>query len=382
MDVVELLKQLVSINSVNSFYPNGPGEAGCAAFVAQFWREHGIEHKTEEVLPNRPNVVARLPGKNPQRRLLLEAHMDTVSVDGMTIPPFQPVVENGRLYGRGSCDTKAGLAGMMMALQRAKHEGFVPPCDVYMAAVVDEEHSCLGIRDLCSRFLAEGTILHGAIVAEPTELGLAIASKGVLRWRISSRGRAAHSSKIELGINAIHPMARLVVALEELHRNTESKTHPLLGRATANVGLISGGVQVNFVPDRCSIDIDRRVLPGESHEEILREYQQVIQTVESELSASSFALEAPTIQESCLNTDPNHPVVQCAGHVLRRLGLDHSLKGVAYGSDASRLQEAGVSSILFGPGSIDQAHTADESIDLDQVRTAHEFYYSMLREFE
>lgn len=377
MDVTELLKHLVCINSVNAFYPGGPGEGECAAAVADFWRQLGIEYRVDEVLPGRPNVLARLPGRNANKKLLLEAHLDTVSVEGMTIPPFEPEIRNGRMYGRGACDTKAGLAGMMMALRRAKQEGFAPPCDVYMAAVMDEEHSCLGIRHLCQHFAADG-----AVVAEPTELGLVVASKGVLRWRIVARGRAAHSSRIELGINAIHRMARLVVALEEHHRNIQTHQHPLLGHATANVGLISGGVQVNFVPDRCTIDIDRRVLPGESHDAILEEYRTILRAIEAADPQACFELEPPKIQEPCLDTNPNQPVVQCAQHVLRGLGLDTSLRGVAYGSDAGRLQEAGIASILYGPGSIDQAHTADEYIELDQVATAHEFYYSMLRNFE
>jgi acetylornithine deacetylase/succinyl-diaminopimelate desuccinylase family protein len=377
MDVVELLKSLVSINSVNAFFTGGPGEKQCAQAVAAFWSELRIEHQVDEALPGRPNVLARLPGRHTNRRLLLEAHMDTVSVEGMTIPPFDPEVKQGRMYGRGACDTKAGLAGMMTAIQRVKREGFVPNADVFMAAVVDEEHSCLGIRHLCKTFTCDA-----AIVAEPTELALVIASKGVLRWRIIARGRAAHSSKTELGINAIHHMARLVVALEEYHRQIEQTVHPLLGRATANVGLISGGVQVNFVPDRCVLEIDRRVLPGESHQEILEGYHLLIRKLEAEIPTASFELEPPNIQEPCLNTDSNHPVVQCAKSVLQQMRMDDSLRGVSYGSDAGRLQEAGIASILFGPGSIDQAHTADEYIEIDQVRTAHEFYYAMIREFQ
>jgi len=377
LDVVELLKSLVGINSVNAFFRGGPGEAACAQAVAAFWAQCDVEYRVEEVLPGRPNVLARLPGRNSDRRILLEAHMDTVSVEGMTIPPFLPEIKNGRMYGRGSCDTKAGLAGMMVAVQRAKNQGRVPPCDVYMAAVMDEEHSCLGIRHLCKAFTADA-----AVVAEPTELALVTASKGVLRWRISARGRAAHSSKIELGINAIHHMARLVVALEEHHRDIQQATHPLLGHATANVGLISGGVQVNFVPDRCAIEIDRRVLPGESREEILDAYRVLLHRLEAEIPSACFELETPTIQEPCLHTEPDQSIVQCAKSVLRKMGMDDSLRGVAYGSDAGRLQDAGIPSILYGPGSIDRAHTADEYIELDQVLAAHEFYYALFQEFE
>ena len=377
MDVVELLKNLVSINSVNSFYAGGPGEGACATYVSNFWNGLGIEHRVEDALPGRPNVLARLPGRNSNRRLLLEAHMDTVSVEGMTIPPFAPEIKQGRMYGRGSCDTKAGLAGMMLALERAKREGIVPACDVFMAAVMDEEHSCLGIRHLCKSFTADA-----AIVAEPTELALVVASKGVLRWRIQTRGRAAHSSKIELGVNAIHHMARLIVALEDHHHTIQQTVHPLLGRATANVGLISGGVQVNFVPDRCVIEIDRRVLPGESHQEIIDQYRRLIAEIEAVVPNASFELGPPTTLEPCLDTASDQPIVQCAASVLRKLGMDDTLRGVAYGSDAGRLQEVGVPSILYGPGSIDQAHTSDEYIEIDQVEKAHEFYYVMLREFE
>jgi acetylornithine deacetylase/succinyl-diaminopimelate desuccinylase family protein len=377
MDVVQLLQNLVSINSVNSFYAGGPGEKACAAYVSNFWKDLGIEHRVEDALPGRPNVLAKLPGRNSNRRLLFEAHMDTVSVEGMTIAPFAPEIKHGRMYGRGSCDTKAGLAGMMLALDRAKREGVVPACDIFMAAVMDEEHSCLGIRHLCKSFTADA-----AIVAEPTELALVVASKGVLRWRIQTHGRAAHSSKIELGVNAIHHMARLIVALEAHHQTIQQTVHPLLGRATANVGLISGGVQVNFVPDRCVIEIDRRVLPGESHQEILDQYRRIIAEIEAVASNASFELGPVTTSEPCLDTSSDQPIVQCAASVLRKLGMDDTLRGVAYGSDAGRLQEAGVPSILYGPGSIDQAHTADEYIEIDQVRQAHEFYYAMLREFE
>jgi acetylornithine deacetylase/succinyl-diaminopimelate desuccinylase family protein len=377
MGVVELLQDLVSINSVNSFYVGGPGEGACATYVSDFWKGLGIEYRVEDALPGRPNVLARLPGRNSNRRLLLEAHMDTVSVEGMTIPPFAPEIKRGRMYGRGSCDTKAGLAGMMLALERAKREGVVPACDVFMAAVMDEEHSCLGIRHLCKSYTADA-----AIVAEPTELALVVASKGVLRWRIHTHGRAAHSSKIELGINAIHHMARLIVSLEDHHRTIQQTVHPLLGRATANVGLIAGGVQVNFVPDRCVIEIDRRVLPGESHQEILDQYRRIIAEIEAVVQNACFELGPTTTLEPCLDTAPDQPIVKCAATVLRKLGMDDTLRGVAYGSDAGRLQEAGVPSILYGPGSIDQAHTADEYVEIDQVEKAHEFYYAMLREFE
>jgi len=253
--VVQTLADLVSINSVNSSYEGGPGEGEIAVRVKSFFDARGIETWTQQVFPGRPNVIARIPGRDANRRIILEAHMDTVSVKGMSIPPFEPRIEDGKLFGRGSCDTKAGLATMMHAVAELKEQGITPPCEVWLAAVVDEEYSFRGVVKLC-----EGLTAAAAIVAEPTELRAVIASKGVLRWRIHVRGKAAHSSKPHLGINAIQHMARVILAIEEDHQRLSARQHPLLGPATCNIGVISGGVQVNFVPDLCTIELDRRLL--------------------------------------------------------------------------------------------------------------------------
>lgn len=376
MNSVELLDQLVRINSVNAFYPGGPGEAQCADRIEQFWLSCGIECWRQNVLPGRDNVIARIPGRDASKRIILEAHMDTVSVEGMTIDPFDPKVTDGRMYGRGSCDTKAGLAAMMCAVARASRDATPPPAEVWMASVVDEEFSCRGVLRLC-----EGLTASAAVVAEPTEMRLVIASKGVLRWRILSYGCSAHSSKIHLGFNAIHPMARLLIAIEEEHAQLGRLSHPLLGPSTANVGMISGGVQVNFVPDQCSIEIDRRLLPFESVEDVLASYQRVIDRVASAIPGAKFEMEKPMLIDRGLDTSPEARIVQAAGRVLRQLGGNPEPSGVAFGSDASKLMLAGVDSILFGPGSIDQAHGAVEYVELEQVQRAEQFYYALIREF-
>src|SRR5476651_1411674 len=146
--VIQTLADLVRINSVNSFYEGGPGEREIATFVREFFEHRGIVAWEQEVFPNRPNVIARLPGRDPSRRVILEAHMDTVSVRGMSIPPFEPRVADGKLYGRGSCDTKAGLAAMMHAVAAVHEAGLQPPCEVWLAAVVDEEFSYRGVVKL------------------------------------------------------------------------------------------------------------------------------------------------------------------------------------------------------------------------------------------
>lgn len=375
--VIRTLAELVRIPSVNPAYEDGVSEAGVVAWLREFCRERGIEAWETEVFPGRPNLVARIPGRDPRRRVVLEAHTDTVSVKGMTIPPFDPVIDGNLLYGRGSCDTKAGLAAMLHAAASLKDEGYVPPCEVWVAAVVDEEYSYRGVVKLC-----EGLTAHAAIVAEPTELKVVVASKGVLRWRIRTRGRAAHSSKPHLGVNAIQHMTRVLLALEEHDDTLSTRVHPLVGRATCNVGVISGGVQVNFVPDECLIELDRRLLPGESAAEALREYQALLDEVAARNPGLVVEMEPPMLTDEALDTPVDAPPALLAGEILREMGLDGDPVGVPFGSDASKLARQGVPSLVFGPGSIDRAHAAVEYVEIDQVLQAEAFFRAFLRRFE
>ncbi|MCA1963660.1 MAG: M20 family metallopeptidase [Prosthecobacter sp.] len=371
--VLHTLADLVRINSVNSAYQGGPGEGEVAAYIRSFFEQRGIEVWEQEVLPGRPNVYARLPGRDTSRRIVLEAHTDTVSVKGMTIPPFDPVIRDGKMYGRGSCDTKAGLATMMHALAALKEEGITPPCGVLLAATVDEEYSYRGVVQLCEVLKADA-----AIVAEPTELRAVIATKGVLRCRIVVHGRSAHSSKPHLGVNAITHMAQVIAAMEADNARMAAVQHPLVGCGTCNVGVITGGVQVNFVPDRCAIEIDRRLLPGEKASDAVAHYRQLLQS----LGGIRAEVEEPLLLvDEALDTPADAPVVQMATQVLRELGLNPEPCGVPFGCDASKLSRAGIPSIVFGPGSIDRAHTADEYIEIDQVETALEFQRRFLMGF-
>ncbi len=375
--LIQTLADLVRINSINSSYEGGPGEREIATWVRRFFEQRGIEVWEQEVFPNRPNVIARLPGRNASRRVILEAHMDTVSVQGMSIDPFEPRIADGKLYGRGSCDTKAGLAAMLHAVASLHEEGIRPPCEVWLAAVVDEEYSYRGVVKLC-----EGLTAHAALVAEPTGLRAVIASKGVLRWRIMVRGKAAHSGKPHLGVNAINHMARVVLALEEDHQSLAARKHPLLGPATCNVGVIRGGVQVNFVPDECAIEIDRRLLPGEQVETVLVHYQGLLDALKREHPTLDAVMEPPMLTDEALETQPDSAPAQLASSLLTKMGLDAQLCGVPFGSDASKLSRQGILSLVFGPGSIDQAHAAVEFVEVEQVQRAFEFYREFILRFE
>ena len=375
--IIDTLAHLVRIPSVNTAYDATSSEAGMVEYLKRFFETVGIETWEQEVFSGRHNLIARLPGRDSSRRVILEAHTDTVSTAGMSIPPFEPNIRDGCLYGRGACDTKGGLAAMMHAIAALKSEGVTPPCDVWLAAVVDEEFSYRGIVKLC-----EGLSGHAAIVAEPTELRVVVASKGVLRWGIKVQGRAAHSSKPHLGINAINHMARLVMALEENHQRLSTRPHPLLGPATCNVGVIQGGVQVNFVPDCCRIEIDRRLLPGESVTDVLTHYQGLIDTLAARHPGFVATMEDPMLVDEALHTETDARVVQLASQILGELGLNPDPCGVPFGSDASKLSRQGLPSIVFGPGSIDRAHAAAEFVEIDQVLRAFEFYRTFLCRFE
>ena len=394
--LLDLLADLVRINSVNPNYEGGVPEAAMADYVQHYFVQHGIETWRQIVYPDRPNVLARIPGVDSSRRIVLEAHMDTVATVGMTIEPWTPEIRERKMYGRGACDTKGGMAAMMHAMARLVHDGQTPPCDVLFAATIDEEYSYRGVVAICDSrdpgpvdaIILETEVparnplrAEAAIVAEPTELAPVIASKGLVRWKIETRGKAAHSAKPHLGINAIEQMASVIAAIQEDNVRLAKDVHPLLGAATCNIGVIRGGVQVNFVPDRCEIEIDRRLLPGETREQVLAEYQSLLDRIVAQDPSIDAVMHPPMLSDRPLETDSNSPAVRTMVKVLQSLGHDHRPIGVPFCSDASKFGALGIPSIILGPGSIDQAHSAVEFIECDQVIACAEIYRQFLLQF-
>ncbi len=377
-DVIGTLAELVAINSVNPEW-HGPGEERVVHFIQQFFARFGIETWTRQVLPNRCNVYARLPGRDVARCLILEAHMDTVSADGMDIPAFDADVHDGKLWGRGACDVKAGLAAMMHAVVEVKQSGRLPACEILFAAVIDEEHLYRGVLSLIdelARWPANSQF--SAVVAEPTECRIATTNKGVLRWTIQTIGRAAHSSKPELGRNAILDTVPIIQALQEESLKLSEVNHPRVGCPSLCISMIQGGRQINFVPDQCTISIDRRLNPGECAQLVLNNYQRLLET----LPGISFQMSAPLIVDEAMDTSDTQLVVQAAIRAAEHLGLNGHPCGVPFGCDATKLSRAGVPSIIFGPGSIDRAHGAIEYVEIDQVLAAQAFYRNLIEEFQ
>jgi len=370
--VINTLEDLIRINSVNPAYEQGQPEAAMASYVADFCHERNIETWKQEVFPERPNIIARIDGEQPGKRIIFEAHTDTVTAVDMETP-FEPVVRNGRLYGRGACDTKGGLAAMMHALAQVKASDHKPPCEIWLAATVDEEHSCGGVKALCETLEADA-----AIVAEPTQLRVTTACKGCLRWRIEVLGREAHSSKPHLGSNAIVQMAEVIRVIDRDSQFLNSRRHPLLGSPTCSIGIIRGGTQVNVVPDHCTIEIDRRLLPGEEVGDVLTHYATLLDDLRSALPTLDYTMEPPMILALPMETPANIPLVQRAAEILREMGLNSEPLGVPFSCNASTLSQRGVPCVVFGPGSIDQAHTPEEFVECSHVEQAMDFYQQMM----
>ena len=291
IDPVPILRQLVAIPSVNPMgrSVSGPpyGESRLTDYLEQLCRKLGLAVQRQPVAPGQDNLIARLDGDSspagsptpsqPARVVVLVAHQDTVPVDGMTIEPFAAEIRDGRLYGRGACDTKGGMAAMLAAVARLAVARPTPRPAVVLAFTVNEEDGFSGASALARSWSSDSPSMVArkpdvAVVAEPTGLAIVVAHKGVVRWRCHARGRAAHSSRPESGENAIYKMGRALRAMERCQRDLAAtlESHPLCGPATFSVGTIQGGVSVNTVPDRCTVEIDCRFPPGESPESARR----------------------------------------------------------------------------------------------------------------
>ncbi|HEY5043253.1 MAG TPA: M20 family metallopeptidase [Verrucomicrobiae bacterium] len=355
----KLLAELVALPSVNpAFLPprhRHAGEKHVADFLAATAAHAGLEVEFQKVLPGRSNLIARLLPKNQiKRTILLAPHLDTVGADDSQ---FIPRRKNGRLHGRGACDTKGSAAAMLAALCELAGEKSRPQeTEIVFAGLIDEENAQAGSRALA----AGGFKAHLAIVGEPTQLRVVTAHKGCLWLQLETRGKAAHGATPQLGKNAVHAMARVVEVLETNYAaQLKRRKHRLLGAGTVNVGTIRGGEQPNIVPNRCTISIDRRTLPGETATGVRREINLLLAVNKLSAKISSAKL-APALP---LETDSSLPLVQS----FLRAAKQKRPAGVDYFCDAAVLSAGGIPSVVFGPGDIAQAHTADEWISLAEL---------------
>jgi acetylornithine deacetylase len=395
MDPVRLLKDLIALPSVNPMGRalTGPEffEGRMTAYLLDFFQRLGVPAERIDVAPvpgtdlKRANVIARLDNPASRVTLLIDAHQDTVPVDGMTIEPFNPVERDGRIYGRGACDDKGGMAAALVAFARLVETRPPRAANVVFSCSCDEEAGARGIHDLIQLWkkpAPRSALVERppdlALIVEPTELDVVVAHKGATRWKIRTRGRACHSSEPSKGVNAIYRMARVVACLEEFAAELPRRIppHALCGTASLSVGRIEGGISVNTVPDECTIEVDRRVLP---REDVAGVMEQVDEFLRQRLDFE-FEMLPPWVRGSGLPDDVNLPWADRLLESVRAVTGRGEKIGVHFGTHASRTAAAGVPSIVFGPGSIAQAHTKDEWIEIAQLAQAADIFYRFAAE--
>ncbi len=361
-DPVALAQALVSIPSVNPVLaPGGAGEEEIAARCTEWLTSWGLRAEAEEVAPGRWNVLASLEGSGPT--LLLNGHLDTVGVDGMSVGPFDPQVEDGRLTGRGSCDMKGGLAALLAATARLAETG--PRPNLIVGLTADEEHASLGMDTL----VRSGVTADLAVVCEPTSLRVMPAHKGFVWLRAFFRGRAAHGSRPDRGVDAIRHAGLYLSALDayadELCRRP---AHPFLGHGSLHAGTITGGTAESVYPDACELLLERRTLPGEPTDAVVEEFQAVLDRLhdrEPDLDASlEMTLDRPGTEVSVESRLVRGLLEAGEAH-----GVVARIEGMTAWVDAAFLNEAGIPAVCYGPGDIAQAHSADEWIDVAEIVT-------------
>ena len=372
-DPISLTRALVSTPSVNpQLEEGGSGEQETAALVAEWLDSWGLDTRITEISPNRFNVVGKLEGEGPT--LLLNGHLDTVGVSGMTIPPFDAKIEGGRIWGRGSCDMKAGLAAILAATKRLTEEG--PRPNLIVAMTADEEHASLGMYALADSSPSADL----AIVTEPTCLAVMPAHKGFLWVRAVFMGRAAQGSRPDLGIDAIRHAALYVSALDDYGEQLTSRpAHPLLKHGSVHAGTIQGGSAASVYPDACEVVLERRTMPGERPEEVVQEFQRILDELserEGDLSASlEQMLERPGTE-----VPEDSRLVQGLLKAGQEHGIPPAVEGMTAWVDAALLNEIGIPAVCYGPGDIAQAHSADEWVELAQIEKCADVLESFARD--
>jgi acetylornithine deacetylase len=362
-DPIELLKRLVSINSVNpDLVPGGVGEAAIADFCGQWLAERGFEvHRVEEHA-GRPSIVGIARGVGGGRSLMFNGHIDTVSIGSYDGDALDPVVRDGRLYGRGSFDMKGGVAAMMVAAARARARGVGG--DILVACVADEEYASFGTAEVAARFRADA-----AIVTEPSHLELTVAHRGFVWFDVTVHGRAAHGSRPELGIDAIAKAGKFLVALEAYDRRLRAHpSHALLKSGSVHASLIRGGEEISSYPAECRISLERRTIPGETPETVAAELQAIIDgiaAVDPDFRASlSTGLSRPPFEVA--ETEPVVAALDKAA--ASRLGHAPVRRGEPFWTDCAILQGAGIPCVMFGADG-GGAHAATEWTDIRSVET-------------
>ncbi len=366
-EVTQLACDLVAIESVNpDLVAQGSGEAAIASFVGSWLGDQGLVVEMVEPVRGRPSVVAVVPGKGGGRSLMLNAHMDTVGAGGMR-DPFRPVVDAGRIYGRGAYDMKGSLAAIMVAAREARRldlEG-----DLIVTAVADEEVASIGTSAVLQRFKADV-----AIVTEPTELRLCTAHKGFVWFEVETRGIAAHGSRPDIGVDAIAHMGSILTSVMDLdERLKHGGRHPLLGSGSIHASVIEGGQELSTYPASCVVKLERRTIPGEDGASTLTELENVI-TLSRERIPQLDASVRITLDRNPSEVNAESDVAAAVREsAMEALGVEPDLVGVSYWMDMALLNAAGIPTVSYGPSG-QGAHADVEWVDIASLELCVQTY--------
>ena len=358
--VVQLLRDLIALPSVNAaFLPPGDARAGetkVADYLVKRAAMARLDVERQPVTPESDNLIVRLqPLGQARHRIVLAPHLDTVGGDDPKM--FRPTKKGNKLHGRGACDTKGSVAAMFRALENVANRKKRPSeTEIIFVGLMDEECNQTGSRAFAKLRMKADL----ALVGEPTRCRVVTAHKGDLWLRLTATGKAAHGARPELGRNAVHALAQCINAIEtDYAALLRKRRHPVLGHATINTGTIRGGAQPNIVPDHCEADLDRRTLPGETFAKIRRELLGVL----AKRGLKAKLIDVKDYTCPALETNPGLPWVRD----FMRSARQKKQLGVDYYCDAANLAGAGIPTVVWGPGDIAQAHTADEWITIEQL---------------
>lgn len=374
-DATALLRELVKTDSRNpALASGGPAEGPIARLLTETLSQWGIDARMVDAAPGRPNVIATLRGTGGGKSLMFNGHVDVVGVENMSHAPFDALLSDGRMYGRGASDMKGGIAAMCAAAARVK--GTLKG-DLILACVADEEWRSLGTSALVS----SGLRADAAVVTEPTGLAIMPAHKGFAWIELTFLGRAAHGSRWDLGVDAIRHAGLLLAELERLDNAVlPQKQHSLLGRPSLHAGEIEGGLGLSTYPDRCVLRIERRTIPGETASAARNEIDEVCSVLRQRHPSFNATAEL-LLSQPPSDVDPGAPVCVGLERAARANGVTPRIAGMSAWTDAALLNQAGIPAVCFGPGDMGLAHAAEEYIDVREVEKAADILASFARDW-